>query len=138
MSFNRVILVGRLTKDPEMRQTTNGISVVRFSVACDRPYKSGDEKKTDFIDCQAWRQTAEFISKYFSKGSAILIEGELQNNNYTDKDGVKHYGMLVLANKVTFVESKKSAGNSQGGQSGIPEDVTGAYEEIIGDGEIPF
>lgn len=137
MSFNRVILVGRLTKDPEMRQTTNGISVTRFTVACDRPYKSGDEKKTDFIDCQAWRQTAEFIAKYFSKGSAILIEGELQNNNYTDKNGVKHYGMLVLANKVTFVESKKSSGNGQDGQSGIPDGI-GAYEEVIGDGDIPF
>ena len=85
--INSVIIMGRLTYDPELRTTPNGISVVRFQVACDRNFsKSGEERKADFIDVTAWRQTAEFVSRYFRKGSMIAVEGSIQTDNFTDKD----------------------------------------------------
>jgi single-strand DNA-binding protein len=126
--LNRVFLHGRLTKDPELRQTTSGIAVVKFSVAVDRPYSKGKEKECDFIECVAWRQTAEFISRYFSKGSAIIIEGQLRNNNYEDKNGAKHYSYTVLVDQVHFAESKKQTG----GKVDFEE-----FEELP-DGETPF
>lgn len=113
--LNKVIIMGRLTRDPEFRQTTSGVPVCRISVAVNRSYKNRDTgervEDTDFIDCDAWRQTAEFVSRYFTKGSMILIEGQLRNNNYTDNNGVKHYSMRVLVDNVSFCESK---GASQG------------------------
>ena len=95
--LNKVIIMGRLTADPELRQTPSGISTCRFSVAVDRGYKSKDtgERQTDFIRVTAWRQTAEFVSRYFSKGKMIIVEGSLRNNDYTDANGVKHYSMDV-------------------------------------------
>ena len=85
--INSVVLMGRLTFDPELRTTSNGISVVSFQVACDRNYqRAGEERKADFIDVTAWRQTAEFISRYFRRGSMIAIEGSIQTDSYTDKD----------------------------------------------------
>ncbi|MDE5917817.1 MAG: single-stranded DNA-binding protein, partial [Oscillospiraceae bacterium] len=97
--LNKVILMGRLTADPELRQTPSGISSCRFSIAIDRSYKSRDtgERQTDFINIVTWRQTAEFVSRYFSKGRMIIVEGSLRNNNYTDSNGVKHYSMDVQA-----------------------------------------
>lgn len=110
--LNKVILMGRLTADPELRQTPNNIATCRFSVAVDRPYQKDAERQADFINVVVWRQTAEFVSKYFSKGKMIIVEGSLRNNNYTDKNGVKHYGMDVVADNVSFGESKSA---SQGG-----------------------
>ena len=106
--LNKVIIMGRLTADPELRQTPSGISTCRFSVAVDRGYKSKDtgERQTDFIRVPAWRQTAEFVSRYFSKGQMIVIEGSLRNNNYEDQNGVKHYSMDVLADSVSFAGSR--------------------------------
>ena len=109
--INSVIIMGRLTYDPELRTTPNGISVVRFQVACDRNFsRSGEDKKTDFIDVTAWRQTAEFVSRYFRKGSMIAVEGSIQTDNFTDKDGNKRKSVQVVANNVSFCGSKAESG----------------------------
>jgi single-strand DNA-binding protein len=138
--INRVILMGRLTRDPEFRQTTSGIPVCRFTVAVDRPYRKDQEKKADFINVTAWRNTAEFVSRYFSKGKMIIVEGSLHNNDYTDNNGVKHYSMDVQAENVSFGESKGSSDNQQAQQNSDPADKPdfGEYEEVLNDGEIPF
>lgn len=105
--INKAILVGRLTADPELKQTPNGISVTTFSIAIDR--RSAKEKTTDFINIVAWRQTAEFIAKYFKKGNAIGIDGSIQTRNYTDKEGNKRYAFEVVVDNASFVESKASS-----------------------------
>ena len=111
--INCVILMGRLTADPDSGQTQSGIAYCRFTVAIDRKFtdKATGQKEADFIGCVAWRKTAEFVSKYFKKGSMIIVEGTLQNNNYTDSNGVKHYSYNVIADNISFGESK-SASNS--------------------------
>ena len=110
--INTVALMGRLTYDPELKSTPSGVSVIRFQVACDRNYqRSGEERQADFIDCVAWRQTAEFISRYFRKGSMIAVEGSIQTNNYTDKDGNKRKQVEVVANNVSFCGSKAESGS---------------------------
>lgn len=145
--MNRVILIGRLTKDPDFRQTQSGISSCKFSIAVDRKYKSSNgEKQTDFINVQAWRNTAEFVSRYFEKGSKIVVEGSLQNNNWTDNNGNKHYDYVVIADSVEFGETKqKETGTSENyPQFGsVPNSVQHPtpimeYEEILSDGEVPF
>ena len=117
--INKAILMGRLTADPELNQTQSGVSVCKFRVAVNRQYadKQTGERQADFISVTAWRNTADFVSKYFHKGSMIIVEGSLRNNNYTDQNGVKHYSMEVLADNVNFGESKSaSAGTADGGQ----------------------
>lgn len=143
--MNKWIGIGRLTADPDFRQTTSGISVCRFTIAVDRRYKGKDsEKQTDFINCISWRQTAEFISRYFTKGKMIVIDGTLQNNNY-EKDGVKYYSYVVLAENVQFGESKtaNSGEASQPTQTAeSTNDVTigdlSDFEEILSDDEMPL
>ena len=111
--INSVVLMGRLTYDPELRTTPNGISVVRIQLACDRNVqRSGEERKADFIDVTAWRQTAEFISRYFRKGSMIAVEGSIQTENFTDKDGNKRKSVQVVANNVSFCGSKAESGTA--------------------------
>lgn len=107
-NFNKVILGGRLTADPELKTTQSGVSYVRFSVAVNRPYQKDKETETDFFDIVAWRQTAEFIKKYFKKGSSICVTGELQTRSWTDNDGNKRYATDVIAEQVDFVDSKSS------------------------------
>ena len=110
--INMVALMGRLTYEPELRKTPSDVSVLRFQVACDRSYqRAGAERQADFIDCVAWRQTAEFISRYFHKGSMIAIEGTIQTSNYTDKNGNNRKQTEVLANNVSFCGSKNESGN---------------------------
>lgn len=110
--INMVALMGRLTYEPELISTPNGVSVLRFQVACDRSYQAkGQERQADFIDCVAWRQTAEFISRYFHKGSMIAIDGTVQTSNYTDKNGNNRKQTEVLANNVSFCGSKSESGN---------------------------
>lgn len=104
--YNRVIIMGRLTADPELKQTTSGISYCRINVAVDRPAKQGEEKKADFFNVVCWRGTAEFVSRYFSKGKAIHVEGKLQNSNYEDQNGVKHYNTDIVADAVAFCGDK--------------------------------
>lgn len=107
-SFNKVILMGRLVAAPELKRTSSGLSVTSFTLAVDRKYNKDSEKKTDFITIVAWRQTAEFICKYFSKGGAIIVCGELQTRSWTDDAGKKRYATEVMASEVSFAESKKS------------------------------
>ena len=127
--LNKVILMGRLTRDPEFRQTTSGVPVCRFSIAINRQFanKQTGERETDFIDCDAWRSTAEFVSRYFNKGSMILVEGQLRNNNYTDNNGVKHYSMRVLVDNVSFCESKGNGGQGGGDYAGGQQGGYGGY-----------
>ncbi len=107
--FNLVVLTGRLTADPELKTTPNGTSVTTFSIAVDRRYRSGEERQTDFINIVAWRASAEFITKYFKKGSLIGIEGSIQTRRYQDKNGNNRTAFEVVANNVQFVESKRDS-----------------------------
>ncbi len=107
--MNVVILVGRLTADPELKTSPGGKNYCKFSVAVDRGYvKAGEERKADFINCTAWDKTAEFVSNYFEKGKWIAVEGSLRQDNYTNRDGVKMYSYNVNVNSVSFVGDKKS------------------------------
>ena len=120
--LNHITIMGRLTRDPELRRTGSGVAVASFSVAVDRDFggRDGGEKETDFIDCVAWRQTGEFVSKYFTKGSMIVVSGRLQIRNWNDKDGNKRRSAEVVADNVYFGESKRSsdAGSAYGGSTG--------------------
>lgn len=136
--MNKVILMGRLTADPELKQTANGTNFCRFTVAVNRSFvdKTTGERQADFINCIAWRQTAEFISRYFRKGSMIMLEGTLRNNNYPDKNypDVTHYTMEVLADNAEFTGSKSESANTQ---SAAPQNAPAEFEEIYNDG-VPF
>ena len=108
MSLNHIDIMGRLTKAPELRYTAQGTPVTSFTLAVDRDYQSGgNERQADFIDCVAWRQTAEFVSKYFSKGSMAIVTGRLQIRDWEDKNGGKRRSAEVMADSVYFGESKK-------------------------------
>lgn len=108
--LNKVILMGRFTRDPELRSTPQGISTCSFSIAVDRNFvRQGEERKADFINCVAWRQTAEFISKYFKKGSMVALEGSIQTRTWDDQDGKKRYATDVVVSQVYFAESKRDS-----------------------------
>ena len=136
--MNNVILKGRLVADPELRMTQSNISVCSFKIAVDKYTGKDGEKAADFIDCNAWRGTADFISKYFVKGQEILIRGQLHNKVWQDKDGTKHYTYEVTADNAEFCGSK--AGNAQPQQNNsVPADFDpSSFEEIISDGSVPF
>ena len=134
--------MGRLTRDPELRRTGSGTAVTSFSLACDRDFKSqSGDKETDFIEVVAWKNTAEFVSKYFSKGRMALVDGRLQIRDWTDKDGNKRVTAEVVADNVYFADSKRSESNDNQKEnfnalSGrLSDDFVPASEE---DGEIPF
>lgn len=110
--LNHITIMGRLTRDPELRRTGGGIAVTSFTVAVDRDFSSKDEKETDFIDCVAWRSTGEFVNKYFPKGSMILVSGRLQIRAWTDKDGNKRRSAEVVADNVYFGESRRDGNNA--------------------------
>lgn len=111
--MNNVTLIGRLTKDPELKYTTgNNTAVCQFNIAVDRRFKSDNQPSADFIPVVAWKQTAEFVSKYFNKGSRIAIVGQLQTRSWDDTEGKKHYVMEVIANNVEFCESKQASNNN--------------------------
>ena len=109
--LNHIDIMGRLTRDPELRRTASGISCVNFTIAVDRDYsgKDGGEKETDFIDCVAWRSTADFVSKYFTKGRMAVVSGRLQVRKWKNKDGENRYSTEVVAENVYFGDSKKEA-----------------------------
>ena len=119
--LNHITIMGRLTRDPELRRTGSGIAVASFTVAVDRDFggRDGGEKETDFIDCVAWRQTGEFVSKYFTKGRMIVVSGRLQIRSWTDKEGNKRRSAEVVADNCYFGDSKRDAdsGNSYGGNA---------------------
>lgn len=151
--LNHITIMGRFTRDPELRRTASGISCVSFTVAVDRDYSQKDgEKDTDFIDCVAWRSTADFVSKYFSKGRMAVVSGRLQIRGYTDKEGNKRRVAEVVAESVYFADSKKeeTSGNSAstsggyGGGYNAPEypDYSAPSSDFAtlddDDGQLPF
>ena len=118
--LNHIVIMGRLTRDPELRRTGTGVAVASFSLAVDRDFapRDGGERETDFIDCVAWRQTGEFVSKYFTKGSMIVVSGRLQIRSWNDKDGNKRRTAEIVADNVYFGDSKRgNEGNAYGGNS---------------------
>ena len=125
--LNHITIMGRLTRDPELRRTGSGIAVASFTVAVDRDFssKDGGEKETDFIDCVAWRQTGEFVSKYFTKGRMIVVSGRLQIRNWNDKDGNKRRSAEVVADSCYFGDSKKDGDNSGGSYGGNSYNASG-------------
>lgn len=138
--MNKVILVGRLTADPELRQTQSGISSCRFTVAVDRrlPDKETGERKADFVTCVAFNKTAEFLSKWFTKGKMIAVEGNLRNNNYKDKnhDDVMHYTMDVMVDNVEFAGDSKTGGETPAAQPATAP--VQAQNEVTSDDDVPF
>lgn len=130
--LNHITIMGRLTRDPELRRTGSGIAVTSFTLAVDRDYsgKDGGEKETDFIDCTAWRNTAEYVSKYFTKGRTAVVSGRLQIRNYTDKDGNKRRAAEVVAEQVYFGDSKGTGGNAQPATYSAPADA-GPYDGTL-------
>lgn len=144
--LNKVILMGRLTRDPELKTTQNGVNVASFSIAVNRDYaKANEERIADFINCVAWRGTADFVSKYFTKGMAIIVEGRLQSRSWTDTSGAKRYATDVVCDTVHFGESK----NRQEGQrteptQAAPEDTEQGFDLPEGfalasdDEDLPF
>lgn len=137
--LNRIILQGRLCKDPELRRTGNGTAVTSFSLAVDRDFKSqSGEKETDFIDIVVWRSTAEFVSKYFTKGRMAVVEGRIQIRDWTDKDGGKRRSAEVIANNVYFGGSKKDDQGSRPVSHGVDVSASDFAEISEEDGELPF
>ena len=144
--LNCAVIMGRLTVDPELRQTPSGVSVTRFTVAVDRGYvKPGEERKADFINVVAWRQTAEFVSRYFQKGSMIAVQGSIQTGSY-EKDGVKRYTFEVSADNVSFCGSKSESGNNGASASSTasataPSFSNGSVDDFAAmadDDDLPF
>ena len=139
MSLNRICLMGRLTRDPELRRTGNGTAVTSFTIAVDRDFKSQNgEKETDFIDIVAWRNTAEFASKYFSKGRMAVVTGRMQLRDWTDKEGNKRRTAEVVADTVYFGDSKRQEGNDSPQAENAAEGTCGGFAEAEDDGDLPF
>ena len=137
MAFNKVILIGNITKDLELKQTQSGVSVCSFDIAVNRKL---NREVTDFISIVTWRQQAEFVSKYFKKGQAILVCGELQTRNYTDKQNNKRTAVEVVADEVSFVGNKENATDAKS-EPYVPSAYTTNsqnFEEIDSDDDIPF
>ena len=150
-NFNKVILGGRLTADPELKTTQSGIAVVSFSIAVNRRYtkSSAQQSETDFFNVTAWRQTAEFVSRYFKKGSSICVVGTIQNNKWTDQQGATRYRTDIVADEVMFVDSRSESGNAFGGEESdafggstpsfsTPAGAAPKFEEIKTDDDLPF
>ena len=151
LNLNKVVLAGRITADPELKQTTTGVSVLSFTLAVNRRFSKNEqgEQQSDFISMVAWRQTAEFISKYFRKGSAICVTGSIQTRSWQDNQGQKRYATEVVVDEAMFVDSRSESGNAQG-NSYMPDayNATPAYssnagaapnfEELNTDDDLPF
>jgi len=147
--MNQIVIMGRLTRDPELRHTPNGVAVASFTLAVDRGFapKDGGDRQTDFIDVVAWRNTAEFVSKYFIKGQMAAVTGRLQIRDWTDKDGNKRRSAEIVAENIYFTESKKSR-EANFGPVEVKDDFSGGYstpvessdfaELDMDDGELPF
>lgn len=142
--LNKAIIMGRLVHDPEIKTTQSGLSVCSFRIACDRDIvdKSTNQRETDFINVTAWRTTADFVGKYFSKGSMIIVEGRIQVRSYTDKDSNKRIATEIVANSVYFGDSKKKDNNSAGGPpASTPNETPPAQNNAVAeddDGDLPF
>ncbi len=142
--LNCAVIMGRLTADPELRQTPSGVAVTRFSVAVDRGYvKAGEERKADFINVVCWRQTAEFVTRYFSKGSMIAVQGSIQTGSY-EKDGVKRSTFEIVADNVSFCGSRSESGTNaapRAVESAAPSFSNGNVDDfsaLADDDDLPF
>ena len=145
--LNCAVVMGRLVADPEVRQTPTGVSVCRFTVAVDRSYvKQGEQRQADFIDILAWRQTAEFVGKYFQKGSMIAVTGNIQTRNYEDKNGNKRKAVEVVVDNASFCGSKAESGTTGGYSAPAPAAPAPSFasasesdfEEITEDDDLPL
>ena len=152
--LNHIVIMGRLTRDPELRTTQAGVSVTSFTVAVDRDFggRDGGERQTDFIDCVAWRSTGEFVSKYFHKGSMMVVSGRLQSRKWQDRDGNNRTSWEINADNVYFGESRRDgdssrdsysnntySGSYDSGRSSAPAPASNTFVELDdGDGELPF
>ena len=143
-SFNKVILIGNMTADPELKQTANGVAVTSFAIGVQRRFSKAQEnaQTTDFINIVCWRQQAEFVAKYFTKGRPILVCGSLQTRSWTDQNGQKRYATEVVADEVSFVDRKQDGAPATGFNSApapysaAPSDV--AFQEMSADDDLPF
>lgn len=134
MSLNHWVGMGRLVRDPELKTTQSGVAVCNFTIAVDRDYKNGDEKVADFVDCVAWRGTAEFVNKYFSKGRMAVVSGQLQSRKWEDKEGNKRVSWEVQVQNVYFGDSKRDSDSAP-----VANDPTQVqYTELPDDGTLPF
>ena len=148
--LNKVVIMGRLARDPELRRTQTGVAVTSFRIACDRDFKSPNgEKEADWIDIVAWRNTAEFVSKYFQKGRMAIVEGRLQTRDWTDKDGNRRVAVEVVADNIYFGDSKRdNAGSSYDAAPAFDAPTAGGFAAPVGDnqfaeideddGDLPF
>ncbi|SDM15377.1 single-stranded DNA-binding protein [Sediminibacillus halophilus] len=136
--LNRVVLVGRLTKTPEMRYTPNGVAVSNFTIAVNRPFSNNQgEREADFINCVVWRKAAENLAQYMNKGSLIGVDGRLQTRNFEGQDGKRVFVTEVLAESIQFLESKSKNNSSGSGQETAPQENTGEPIDISDD-DLPF
>lgn len=134
--LNHIVIMGRLTRDPELRYTQSQIPVASFTIAVDRDFSKGEEKQTDFIDCVAWRNTAEFVQKYFTKGSMAAVSGRLQIRDWTDKEGGKRRSAEIVADNVYFGESKRNRDEGEQSNSATSEPTFSDLSDA--DGDLPF
>ena len=137
--LNHITAAGRLTKDPELRRTQNGVAVASFTIACDRDIKDASgNKQTDFIDCVAWRNTAEFVDKYLTRGRMVIVSGRLQMREWTDKSGAKRKNAEILAENVYFADSKRAAENTEKNETKESAHTVDFDQVEIDDDELPF
>lgn len=137
--LNKAILVGRLTKDPELRSTASGVSVASFTVAVTRSYaRQGEERQTDFINCVAFRNTADFISRFFAKGNLIAVDGMIQTRTWDDQEGKRHWVTEVIVNEAHFVEGKKDSQGSSASAGGSTTDLPMDFGPDATDDDLPF
>lgn len=139
--LNRAIIMGRLTDNPELRHTSSNIPVTTFTLAVERNFRSGDERVTDFLDIVAWRNTAEFASKYFTKGMQVAVEGSIQVRSYTDRDGNKRRAWEIVADQVYFADSKRDGvptARSEQPAPSISNADTSDFAEFDGGDDLPF
>lgn len=139
--FNKVILMGNMVADPEVRIIPSGASVCSFKVAVGRRFKSEGGTDADFFSCEAWRNTADFIGKYFKKGSGITLVGSIQNRNWTDQNGIKRYSDVIIIDEAYFAGRKSDTSEGQGGSEGTSESdtvTTATFEELSTDEDLPF
>ena len=137
--LNHITAAGRLTKDPELRRTQNGVAVASFTIVCDRDIKDASgNKQTDFIDCVAWRNTAEFVDKYFTRGRMVIVSGRLQMREWTDKNGNKRRNAEILAENVYFADSKRTVENTEKNETKEAAQTVDFDQVEIDDDELPF
>ena len=137
--LNHITAAGRLTKDPELRRTQNGVAVASFTIACDRDIKDASgNKQTDFIDCVAWRNTAEFVDKYLTRGRMVIVSGRLQMREWTDKNGSKRTNAEILAENVYFADSKRAVDNTEKNETKEAAQTVDFDQVEIDDDELPF